>query len=192
MNFSCRIASTVCASIVALHITSAYAEVYLDEAGVGSPTPPETEIKQKTKDDTNASSKQNHPVAFFQRTTKLVSGASSNQEVFFSAKKIKGNIEISFKLHGKEFLFTYNSISIQKKNLRSFQLILNGSKINEKTQEDDDVLSTLFEKLQEDINQLDPLENGILSSLDFLINMVPRNEPFDKIDLQGAKQSSPI
>ena len=194
MKFCDRISWSVCVGMLAVHVTSATAEVYLDDAGIetSAPTTIEIEKNPKSKVDTSAQQKDNDPVAFYERTDQIISGASSNQEVFFSAITVNGNIKVSFKLHGKEFLFTYGSISLQKKDLHNIQLILNGSKINKKTQEDDVVLSTLINKLTNDLNQLNPLENGILSSLDFLINMVPRDEPLDKIDLQGAKQSSLI
>lgn len=110
----------------------------------------------------------------------------------FSATKVSGKIHISYVLNGKEFLFVYEFISFKEKKLNSIQLIPDSIEQNKKTQDDDAILTLLYKELEKDINQLDSLEGGILSSLDLLINMVPKDEPFDKIDLQGAKKTGLI
>lgn len=135
--------------------------------------------------------KENHAV-FLERSSQAVRGTSSNQEVMFSATRVSGKISISYILHGKEFRFVYKSISFKKKKLNSIQLIPDSIEQNKKTTDDENILTLLYKELEQDINQLYTLEGGILSSLDLLINMVPMDEPFDKIDLHGARKKGLI
>jgi len=168
------------------------AQAYLDEAGIETSTPTITEIKPEKKEKTDAKlANENHAV-FLERSSETARGTSSNQEITFLAAKVSGKIQISFILNGKQFLFVYEAISLREKKLNSIQLIPDLIAQNKKTKDDDAILILLYKELDKEINRLDPLEGGILSSLDLLINMVPLDESFDKIDLQGAKEKGLI
>jgi hypothetical protein len=125
---------------------------------------------------------------FLERSSQIVKGTSSDQKVRFSATKVTGKVHISFVLNGKEFLFIYESISFKKKELISIQLIPDSIEKNKKTKVDETILTQLFKELIKVINQKNPLEVGIQSSLDFLLGMLPNDEPFDKIDLRAVKK----
>jgi hypothetical protein len=176
-----------------MQIVPAYAQSYLNAAGIETSADQDNinEIKPDNKEKADAQLPETKAV-FLERSTDAVRGNSSNQAVIFSATKVSGKIQISFLLNGKEFLFIYDSISFNKKQLNSIQLIPDSIEHNSKTGDDDVDLTLLYKELDKDINQLSPLEAGILSSLDLLINMVPKDKAFDKIDLQAPKEKSLI
>ncbi|MGZ8182582.1 MAG: hypothetical protein ACXWT1_11515 [Methylobacter sp.] len=178
---------------LAMQIIPAYAQTYLNAEGIETSAGQDNinEIKPDNKEKADAQLQETKAV-FLERSSEAVRGNSSNQAVIFSATKVSGKIQISFLLNGKEFLFIYDSISFNKKQLNSIQLNPDSIEQNRKTGDDDTGLTLLYKELDKDINQLAPLEAGILSSLDLLINMVPKDAPFDKIDLQAPKEKSLI
>lgn len=178
----------VLAIALAMQMVPAYAQTYLDAAGIET-SANQDNINDITDNKEKAEAKAQKTIAvFLERSSEAVRGNSSNQAVLFSAAKLDAKIHISFLLNNKEFLFTYDSISFDNKQLNSLQLIPDSVGQNQKTIDDDGGLSLLYNELDKDLNQLAPLEAGILSSLDLLINMVPRDKPFDTIDLQAANQ----
>ncbi len=173
---------------LAMQIVPAYAQTFLNAAGIETSADQENINKVKTHNNEKGGARlQATNAVFLERSSEAVRGNSSNKAVIFSATNISGKIHVSFLLNGKEFLFIYDSISLTKKELNSIQLIPDSVGQATKTSDDDASLSVLYNELDKDINPLTPLEAGILSSLDLLINMIPKDEPFDKIDLQAAK-----
>ncbi|MDD5277122.1 MAG: hypothetical protein PHR16_13695 [Methylovulum sp.] len=171
-----------------MQVVPAYAQTYLNAAGMETSAEQSdvTEIKPDNKAKVSATLPETGAI-FLERSPESVRGSSSNQVVLFSAANVSGKIQVSFLLHGKEFLFVYEAISFNHKQLNSIQLIPDLIEQNRKTDDDDTELTLLYNGLDKEINQLAPLEAGILSSLDLLINMVPKNAPFDKLDLQAVK-----
>ena len=129
---------------------------------------------------------------FTERTDQALQGTSNNQDVGFSVNQSADKILVSLQLNGKEFLFTYDSISFKSKQLDSLQLIPVSPEHNRKTKVDDLALSILYRQLQTQVNQLNPLENGLLTSVDFLLNMIPVNGAFTIIDFKKARAAYPI
>lgn len=129
---------------------------------------------------------------FWERTDQALRGTSSNREVVFSANQSAGNILVSLQLNGKEFLFSYASVSIKTKQLDSLQLLPDSPENNKKTKADQLALRSLYRQLQPQLNQLEPLENGLLTSLDFLLNMIPVNGSFSNIDFKKARATNLI
>lgn len=129
---------------------------------------------------------------FLERTDQVIQGTSSNREVRFLANQSAGNILVSLQLNGKEFLFTYAIVSIKTKQLDSLQLLPDSPENNKKTKADQLALSTLHRQLQPQLNQLAPLENGLLTSLDYLMNMIPINGSFSTIDFKKARATTLI
>lgn len=129
---------------------------------------------------------------FQERTDQILKGTSSNREVVFSANQAAGNILVSLRLNGKEFLFTYGSINFKTKQLDSLQLLPDNQEQNRKTKADQLALSALYRQLQPQLNQLNPLENGLLTSLDYLLNMVPVNGALSTIDFKKARAATRI
>ncbi len=129
---------------------------------------------------------------FQERTDQVIQGTSSSREVRFLVNQSAGNILVSLQVNDKEFLFTYNSISFKTKQLDSLQLLPDSPENNKKTKADQLALSALYRQLQSQLNQLNPLENGLLTSLDFLLNMVPVNGTFSTIDFKKARATTLI
>lgn len=179
----------VLAITLAMQIVPAYAQTFLNAAGIETSANQDdiNKIKPHNKEKADAKSPATNAV-FLERSSEAVRGNSNNEAVIFSATNVSGKIHVSFLLNGKEFLFIYDSISLTKKELNSIQLIPDPVGQDTKTIDDNASLSVLYNGLEKDINPLAPLEEGILSSLDLLINMIPKDEPFDKIDLQAAKE----
>jgi len=188
---SCKLKVLVIA--LAMQIVPAYAQTYLNAAGIETSSEQDNinAIKPDNQEKADARLQETKAI-FLERSSEAVSGNSRNQAVVFSATKVLGKIQISYLLNGKEFLFIYDAISFNKKQLNSIQLIPDSIEQNRKTGDDDTELSLLYNELDKDINQLAPLEAGILSSLDLLINMVPKDASFDNIDLQAAKEKGLI
>lgn len=177
---------------LAMQILPAYAQTNLDAAGIETSTEL-GDINASTDNKENADATlQETTAVFLERSSEAIRGNDSNQAVIFSAAMVAGKIHISYLLNDKEFLFVYDSISFNKKQLNSIQLIPYLVGQDQKTIDDTASLSLLYNELDKDLNRLAPLEAGILSSLDLLINMVPNNTPFDRIDLQAAKENSLI
>lgn len=129
---------------------------------------------------------------FLDRTDQVIQGTSSNREVRFLANQSAGSILVSLQVNGKEFLFTYGSISFKTKQLDSLQLLPDSPEQNKKTKADQLALSALYRQLQPQLNQLSPLENGLLTSLDYLLNMIPINGSFSTINFKKAKAATLI
>ena len=129
---------------------------------------------------------------FLEHTDQVIEGTSANRDVAFSVNQSAGKIMVSLQLNGKEFLFTYGSLSFTTKQLDSLQLIPASPEQNSKTKADQVALSSLYRELQPRLNQLAPLENGLLTSVDFLLNMIPVNGIFSHIDFKKARAASPI
>lgn len=129
---------------------------------------------------------------FQERNDWVVQGTSLNGEVAFAVNKSSGEILISLQLNGKEFLFTYASVSLQAKQLDSLQLIPESAEQNRKTKADQLALNALYRQLLAQLNQLEPLENGLLTSVDYLLNMIPINATFNTIDFKKARAVSGI
>ena len=123
---------------------------------------------------------------FQERTDQALRGTSQNQDVEFMVNRSAGKILVSLQLNGKEFLFTYGSVNLNEKHLDSLQLLPNSPENNKKTQADQLALTALYRQLQPQLNQVNPLENGLLTSVDFLLNMIPVNGAFSTIDFKKA------
>ncbi len=140
---------------------------------------------------------QNPPVnvdsaIFLERNDLVLQGTSPNGEVAFAAHKSPDKILVSLQLNDKEFLFSYASVSFKTKQLDSLQLLSDSPEQNRKTKADQLALSVLYRQLEPQLNQLNPVENGLLSSLDFLLNMVPVNGAFSVIDFKKARATTSI
>ncbi|MBK8815760.1 MAG: hypothetical protein IPN42_09765 [Methylococcaceae bacterium] len=133
----------------------------------------------------------NVDTAIFQaRTDQVLQGTSFNREAAFSVNQTTGGILVSLQVNGKQFLFTYGSISFKTKQLDSLQLLPDSPEQNKKTKADQLAFSALYRQLQPQLNQLSPLENGLLTSLDYLLNMIPINGSFSTINFKKAEAAT--
>lgn len=179
---------------VALQMVPAYAQAYLDETGeenyippIEIYTPPDstTEVKPKKREKGGPDLKSRNHAVFFERSSQAVRGTSSDQKVTFSATERSGKTVISFVLNGKEFRFVFGSINLKEMDIDSVELIPVSTGQNKKTADDNAILTLFFRELRRDLNQLEPLENAIWLSLGFSINMIPKDEPFEKMDIEN-------
>ena len=189
---------------LALKIIPVYAQAYMSSSGEETYTP-QKRISPANNTTGIRPEKENGPALkiksrrsrrraiFLERSPQTVRGTSSNKKVTFSAMDFSGKIVVSFVLNEKEFRFVYGFIDLKEDDLESIQLIPDSTGQNTKTADDNAILLSLLMELRRDLNMLYPLENGILSSLDFLVGMFPKDEPFDKMEfnetgLQGATE----
>ena len=184
-----------------LEILPGYAQGHmnetLNEEGEETHASPDdiSEIKPEKKEKVGPALKRKsrrHAV-FFERFPRSVRGTSSNKKVTFSATENSGKIVVSFMINEKEFRFVYGFVSLKEKELENIQVIPDPDGQGMKTSGDNAILTSLLIELRRDINRLDPLENGLLSSLDLLVNMIQENLPFGKFEsnemsLQGAEE----
>ncbi len=123
-------------------------------------------------------------------TGQSISGTGENNKITFAAESLAGNIQVTFQLNGKIFLFTFSEVSLQKKVLDSLQLKTDNPVENKKTANDQQVLSGLYRQLMPRINRVKPLENALIGSLDYLLNMIPVNGTFTTIDFTPFREKS--
>jgi len=177
---------------LALQIVPVHAQTYmdetLDEAGEEMYVPPDNtpEIKHEKKGKLGAKLKRKRKkhAVFLERSSHAVRGTSSNRKVTFSATRVSDGVQVSFILNGKEFRYVYDTLDFKERHreLRSIEVIPNSPEYNMKSSRDHALLALLTLELRRDIDQLNPLEFGILSSVESLTGMFPQDVPFDKPD----------
>ena len=185
---------------IALQVIPVYAQVDFDESGVENFIPPVemlappdgiSEIQpKKEKSVTKLERKRRKHAVFLERSSDTVRGTSSNRKVMFSAADVSGETHVSFILNGKEFRYVYGALDFKegKRELISVELIPDSPDHNTKNKRDQYLLGLLSLELRRDLRRFDPLEFGILSSLNSLTGWIPQDEPFGKINLHEVDQ----
>lgn len=123
-------------------------------------------------------------------TGKSINGTTENRNITFSAESLAGKIQVTFQLDEKEYLFIFEKVSLQTKVLDSLQLKTENPLENKKTENDQQILSGIYRQLLPKINRLRPLENALISSLDYLLNMIPVNGTFTTIGFSQYRTKS--
>ncbi len=126
---------------------------------------------------------------FTERSYSSVKGTGAAGGIGFQStysNSIPKLIVVTLTFGSKTFTFTWSKLTATERQLDTIRVSSSAPADRLKARGDHDRAVQLLQTLQPQMNATVPVENGIALSVDFLVNMIPLDEPFEVLDLRPA------